>query len=106
MGDLESLARHDLDATLVVVNNGAYSWIEAGQRNYQDFSFAVDFDATNFAAVAEEFGVDGYRVESADEYEDALASAVESEGPSLVDLPTRPLPTIDTVPVDWLEPKE
>jgi acetolactate synthase-1/2/3 large subunit len=106
MGDLESLARHDVDATLVVVNNGAFSWIEAGQRNYQEFSFAVDFDGTNYAAIAEEFGIDGYRVERADEYEDVLATAVESDGPALVDLPTRPLPTIDNVPVDWLEPNE
>lgn len=106
LGDLESLSRLDVDATLVVVNNGAYSWIEAGQRNYNDFSFAVDFDTMNYAAVAEEFDVAGYRVESADEYEEVLADAVGHDGPSLVDLPTRPLPTIDNVPVGWLEPEE
>jgi acetolactate synthase-1/2/3 large subunit len=106
LGELESLSRNDVDATLVVVNNGAYSWIEAGQRNFDDFSFAVDFASTDYAAVAEEFDVAGYRVESADEYRETLADAVAHEGPSLVDLPTRPLPTIDNVPVGWLEPDE
>lgn len=106
LGDLETLARHDVDATLVVVNNGAFSWIEAGQRNFEEFSFAVDFDSTNYAAVAEEFDVTGYHVESADDYEEALAEAVETDGPAVIDLPVRPLPTIDDVPVDWLEPNE
>jgi acetolactate synthase-1/2/3 large subunit len=106
LGELESLSRNDVDATLVVVNNGAYSWIEAGQRNFDDFSFAVDFASTDYAAVAEEFDVAGYRVESADEYRETLADAVAHDGPSLVDLPTRPLPTIDNVPVGWLEPDE
>ena len=106
LGDLESLSRNDVDATLVVVNNGSYSWIEAGQRNFDDFSFAVEFAPTNYAAIAEEFDVAGYRVESAAEYEATLAEAVAYDGPSLVDLPTRPLPTIDNVPVGWLEPDE
>jgi acetolactate synthase-1/2/3 large subunit len=106
LGDLESLSRNDVDATLVVVNNGSYSWIEAGQRNFDDFSFAVEFAPTNYAAIAEEFDVAGYRVESAAEYEATLAEAVTYDGPSLVDLPTRPLPTIDNVPVGWLEPDE
>jgi len=105
-GDLESLVRYDVDATLVVVNNSAFSWIEAGQRNYQEFSFGVDFEPMNYAAIAEEFGLAGYRVEDAAEYEQVLAEAVSTEGPALVDLPTRPLPTIDNVPVDWLEPDE
>jgi acetolactate synthase-1/2/3 large subunit len=106
LGEFETLALDDVDATLVVVNNGSFSWIEAGQRSFRDFSFAVDFDATDYAAVAQEFGVAGYRVESAAEYEEALETAVETDGPAVVDVPVRPLPTIDDVPVDWLEPDE
>jgi acetolactate synthase-1/2/3 large subunit len=105
-GELETLARLDVDATIVVVNNSAFSWIEAGQRSFDDFSFGVDFDGLNYASLAEEFGVAGFRVEGADEYEPTLAAAVETDGPALVDLPTRPLPTLDDAPVDWLEPDE
>lgn len=104
-GELETLARHDLPVTVVVVNNGAFSWIEAGQRNHADFSFGVDFGETDHAAVAEEFGLAGFRVEAADEYEPTLAAALETDGPAVVDAPTRPLPTLDDAPVDWLEPE-
>ena len=106
LGELETLARLDLPVTVVVVNNGSFSWIEAGQRNYADFSFGIDFDSTNYAEVANEFGIAGYRVENAADYEKTLQKAINEPGPAVVDLPTRPLPTIDNVPVDWLEPGE
>ncbi len=106
LGELETLGRLDVPVTIIVVNNGSFSWIEAGQRNYDDFSFAVDFDGVDYAGVAEEMGVSGHRVRNADEYEEILAEAVEHDGPSLVDLPTKPLPETEDVPVDWLEPDE
>lgn len=105
-GDLETIARLDLPVTVVIVNNEAFSWIEAGQRSFADFSFGVDFDGLDYAAIAEEFGLTGFRVEAADEYEDALRAAVELDGPALVDLPTQPLPGLEGTPVDWLEPED
>ncbi len=106
LGELETLARLELPVTLVVVNNGSFSWIEAGQRNFADFAFGVEFGSADYAAVAEQLGVAGFRVSAADEYETALATAVETDGPALVDVPTAPLPDIEDVPVDWLEPGE
>ena len=106
VGDLETIARLDLPVTIVIVNNASFSWIEAGQRNYADFSFGVDFEELNYARIAEEFGLTGFRVETADEYEEKLKQAVELDGPALVDLPTRPLPTLEDAPVDWLEPED
>ncbi len=105
-GDLETIARLDLPVTVVVVNNDAFSWIEAGQRSHAEFSFGVDFDGVDYAGVAEACGLAGYRVESADDYEPTLRAAVEDDGPALVDLPTRPLPSLPNTPVDWLEPDE
>jgi len=106
MGELETLVRYDVDATVVVVNNGSFSWIEAGQRSFADFSFGVDFEGVDYAGIAADVGPDGYRVEAADEFRPKLAEAVGSVGPAPVDLPTVPLPEIDDVPVDWLEPDE
>jgi acetolactate synthase-1/2/3 large subunit len=105
-GDLETIARRDLPVTVVIVNNESFSWIEAGQRNFADFSFAVDFDGLNYADIAEEFGITGFRVDAADEYEDVLESALSLDGPAVIDLPTQPLPTLENTPVDWLEPDE
>lgn len=106
VGDLETIARLDLPVTIIIVNNASFSWIEAGQRNYADFSFGVDFEELNYARIAEEFGFTGFRVETADGYEEKLKQAVELDGPALVDLPTRPLPTLENTPVDWLEPED
>jgi thiamine pyrophosphate-dependent acetolactate synthase large subunit-like protein len=92
--------------TVVIVNNAAFSWIEAGQRSFADFSFGVDFDGLDYAAVAEAFGLTGFRVEAADEYEAVLRAAVELDGPAVVDLPTLPLPGLEGTPVDWLEPED
>lgn len=104
VGDLETLSRYDLSVTVVVVKNDSYSWIEAGQRNLADFSFGVDFQEADYAAIAEEFGVAGFRVETAAEYESTLEAAIAVNGPALVDLPTRRLPSLPDAPVDWLEP--
>lgn len=107
VGELETYARLGLDVTCIVVNNDSFSWIKAGQENYADFSFGVGFsEGMDYAAVADRFGVPGYRVDSADEYETSLAAAMDHDGPAVVDIPTRPLETIDDVPVDWLEPGE
>jgi pyruvate dehydrogenase (quinone) len=97
--------RH-LPVTLVVVNNGSFSWIDAGQQSFAEFSFGVEFGSANYAAVAEELGMSGFRVGAAEEYEDTLATALAVDGPALVDLPTVPLPELENVPVDWLEPDE
>lgn len=105
-GELETLARLDLPVTIVVLNNAAFSWIEAGQRNYADFGWGVDFSDLNYAAIAEAFGLTGHRVNDPDEYTTALRTAISTDGPSLIDLPVQPLPSIDDPPVDWLTPED
>lgn len=104
VGELETIARYSLPVTIVLVRNDAFSWIEAGQRNYADFSFGVSFDATDYAGIAEDFGMTGYRVTSAENYADVLMEAVNLDGPALIDLPCMPLTDVEDPPVDWLEP--
>lgn len=105
-GELETYGRLDIPATIIIFNNGAFSWIEAGQQSYDEFSFGVEFGSLEYASIAEEFGVSGFAVESAEEFEPQLRAAVETDGPALVDVPTQPLPDLDDVPVNWLDPEE
>lgn len=105
-GELETLARAGLPVTIVLVNNGAFSWIEAGQRNYADFSWGVDFDTVDYAAIADAFGLTGFRVDAAADYAPTLDAAIQTDGPALVDLPVKPLPTIEDPPVEWLTPAD
>lgn len=106
VGDLETIAREDIPVTIVVVNNTAFSWIEAGQRSYADYSFGVDFSEMNYADIARGFGITAYRVEEANRYESVLQDAVHTESPVLIDLPVEPLPNLEHTPVDWLEPDD
>jgi acetolactate synthase-1/2/3 large subunit len=106
VGELETYGRLDIPATIVVFNNGAFSWIEAGQQSYDEFSFGVEFSSLDYASLVEKFGVAGFSVESADEFKSQFRAAVETDGPALVDVPTQSLPDIEDVPVDWLEPDE
>lgn len=103
-GELETIARLNLPVTIVVVSNDAFSWIEAGQRGYADFSFGVDFKAVDHAAVAEAYGISGISVEDADGFTSALNEATSTREPYLIDLPVTPIATLDDVPVDWLAP--
>jgi acetolactate synthase-1/2/3 large subunit len=106
VGELETIGRLGIPVTVVVLNNASFSGIEAGQRSYCDFSFGVDFEGLDYAAIAEQFGLTGFRVDEAAEYETVLQDAVDMDKPALVDLPTRPLPELEDTPVDWLSPDE
>ena len=57
-GELETAVRYRMPITFVVVSNGSYGWIKAGQKSaYGARYFAVDFAATDHAAVASAFGM-------------------------------------------------
>jgi acetolactate synthase-1/2/3 large subunit len=106
VGELETIARLDVPVTIVVVNNAEFSWIVAGQENFSEFSFGVGFNELNHAAIAQDFGITGYRIERPDEFGEGLTKAMAMDEPVIIDVPTRPLPTLTNAPVAWLDPSE
>src|SRR5207244_9691882 len=49
--------------TFIVISNGTYGWIKAGQKSaYDKRYFGGDFEITDHAAVAAAFGVKSWRV--------------------------------------------
>ena len=93
---LYSAARYDLDLTVVVPNNRNYRILKDGMLDIyggtdEDHEYVgMDFDpAVNLTANAESHGASGYRVDEASELSDTLAAGVNSEGPSVVDVPIR-----------------
>jgi len=88
-GELETLARLDLPVVLLNFSNSCFGWIKAIQSiqlggRYQ----SVDFSTVDHAAVARAFGLHGVRVERAAELEGAIAEALASGRPTLIDLPS------------------
>jgi len=91
-GELETAVRYRLPITFIVISNGTYGWIKAGQKSgYGERYFAVDFDTTDHAAVAAAFGVKSWRVTEPKELGKVLKEALAHGGPSLVDIVCQPL---------------
>lgn len=70
---------------VVVLNNGKLGWVMHGQRDRQ---IASDLGAFDHAAIAEAMGCRGVRVARPDELAPALADALASELPTVIDVVT------------------
>lgn len=91
LAELETLARLSLPVTVVVFNDSSLSLIQIKQRaTGQGGRGAVGYGATDFATVGRGFGIPSYRVEEQQQLDDALAHAVDCDGPSLVDVVVDP----------------
>jgi acetolactate synthase-1/2/3 large subunit len=87
VGELAALVQHELQVTVVVLNNSSLGWI----RWYRRIAFgrgheSEDFPPTSFAAIAAAFGLASVRVEDPAELDGALARAHAAPGPSLVEV--------------------
>ncbi len=102
-GELETLVRYRLPITLVVIRNGVYGWIKAGQKSgYGQRYFSVDFGATDHAKVAEAFGVKSWTVEDPATLGAVLRQAIAHGGPSLVDVVCQPLHEARAPVSEWV----
>lgn len=91
-GELETVARIRAPVTFVVFSNSSFGWIRASQyadceKRYHN----VDFDRTDHAAVAADYGLKSWRVEDPEDLDGALRKAIECGGPTLVDVICQPL---------------
>lgn len=102
-GELETLVRCRIPLMMVVISNGSYGWIKAGQKTgFGERYYSVDFSRTDHARVAEAYGVKGWRVERPDALKPALAAAAEHGGPALVDIVTQPLHEAKAPVSEWV----
>jgi acetolactate synthase I/II/III large subunit len=102
-GELETAARYRLPITFIVIANGSYGWIKAGQKaGYGQRYFSVDFTGTDHAAVAAAFGVKSWRVTEPNELGKVLKEALAHGGPSLVDIVCQPLQDAKAPVSEWI----
>ena len=90
-GELETIVRLNLPVTLIVLNNSSYGWIKAGQKQFGERYFSVDFSRSDHAGIARAYGMQGVRVEDPEELQDTLRNALSFPGPLLVDIISQPL---------------
>ena len=99
-GELETVLRHRLAMTFIVISNATYGWIKAGQKSgYDQRYFSVDFDPTDVAAA---FGVKSWRVTEPKDLGKVLKEALAYGGPSLVDIVCQPLHEAKAPVSEWI----
>lgn len=102
-GELETVVRLRVPIMMVVLSNGGYGWIKAGQKTgYGKRYYSVDFSRTDHASVAEAFGIKAWRVHTPDELRTALVAAAEGAGPTLVDITVQPLEEANAPVSEWV----
>ncbi len=102
-GELETLRRLELPVTLIVLANGSFGWIKAGQKSgFGGRYHAVDFTPSDHAAIARAFGLRAFRVEDPAELGETLRRALARDGPALVEIVTQPLEEAQAPVSEWI----
>lgn len=102
-GELETIVRHRLPITFIVISNAVYGWIKAGQKSgYDSRYFSVDFTRTDHAAVASAYGVKSWQVRDPNALDDVLKQALAYAGPTLVDIHCQPLHEAHAPVSEWV----
>ncbi|MCZ6747949.1 MAG: thiamine pyrophosphate-binding protein [SAR324 cluster bacterium] len=104
LGELETLRRLRLAATVIVVNNAASGYVKALQHSmYGEGSYqSSELSEVNYAAVAEALGCRGIRVEDPEALQPALAEGLGQSGSAtIIDVvvtrdPAKMLPGVDS----------
>jgi acetolactate synthase-1/2/3 large subunit len=89
LAELETAKRERLPITVIVVDNAALGYVKALQHGLYDGRFiSADFLEVDYAEVAKSLGCWGRRIEAPDALAGALAEALESDLPAVVDVVT------------------
>jgi acetolactate synthase I/II/III large subunit len=86
MQEIATMVQEGIPVKMAVFNNGYLGMV----RQWQQFFHGRRYSATpiwspNYVRLAEAYGISGYRVESVEQLESAVASAVSEPGPSLLE---------------------
>ena len=90
--ELDSARRHGLPVINVVHNNEAWGIIRQGQRKQFDFELGTGLEGSDYAGIARGFGCHGERIERVQEAGPAIARALASGLPAVLDCRTRFVP--------------
>lgn len=90
LADLETAVREDADLTIVVANNAGWNIERYDQVENYGREVGVRLENVAYDQIADAMGAMGLSASSADELDDAVATAVDHTGPAVVDVPVDP----------------
>jgi acetolactate synthase-1/2/3 large subunit len=92
--ELATAAQHDIPVVTVVFNDGAYGNSNRDQHDrFGGRELGTVLKNPDFAMLARSFGVDGVRLDSADQLEAGLREALAGRRTSVIECPTPRLPS-------------
>jgi len=90
LAELATAAAHELKIVCAVLNDAALSLIDIKQQRDQRRPLGTRYAASDYARIAEGFGVKAFRVASLAELGAAARAAHAHAGPVLIDIETDP----------------
>jgi acetolactate synthase-1/2/3 large subunit len=106
-GELETLARLQIDSVLLHFSNRSFGWIKCLQKLHCSEKYlSVDFTGGDPCMVARGFGLKALQVETPDELSQAMDQAFNTKGPVFVNLESEP--EVDRIPpvYSWQKAKD
>ena len=88
LGELMTLTQNRLPVKIVVFDNSSLNFVELEMKAAGFVNFGTELVNPDLAAVAEAVGILGIRVEKSKDVESAIRTALEHDGPALVDVVT------------------
>jgi pyruvate dehydrogenase (quinone) len=87
MGDLLSLRQLKAPVKVVVFKNNSLAFVELEMKAAGLLDFGTDLQSPNFAKMAEAAGLLGLTAETPDQVRPMIATALEHDGPALLEVP-------------------
>ncbi len=85
--ELDTAVRLNLPIIVLIANNCAWGMLKTNQKNnYQKRYCDVDLPEINYAEIAKGFGCYGEKIDKPEEIEAAIARAIESKKPAVIDV--------------------
>ena len=88
LGELLTLRQQRLPVNVVVLNNGALSFVELEMKADGIVNYGTDLENPSFAEVARAVGLHGVRIERPSELEDGLQTGLAHDGPTVIEVMT------------------
>lgn len=86
MGDILTLIQQNLPVKVVIFNNGTLGFVEMEMHVGGMLEYSTELKNPNFAHMAEAIGIQGYRVDNAEQVQSTIRTALAHQGPALVDV--------------------
>ena len=86
MGDLLTLVQENIPVKLLIFNNESLGFVEMEQRVEGLLDSFTDLKNPDFANVARSLGLEGWRVDSVDQLEEAMKQWLATDKPAILDV--------------------